>query len=176
MNRLELDFVARPQAGAARRWAIMVCGVVLLVGQLGYWLLQLQPRQLALSETLLKQVKTLRQPEPVNRLKADEFAKLLGQAHEVDQQLKLPWNALFTFMDKASGTDLALVALEPDSNKGQLVIIAEARNYAAMLDFYAAMQGSALFSDVTLQSHVINKNVPEQPIRFRLRARWMIRS
>lgn len=175
MNHLQLDFVARPQAGALQRWAILAAGMLLLCAQLVYWLVQLQPIQSSLSETLTSQSKALRKPESADRLTQQDFARLLGQAREVDQQIQLPWNALFTFLDHVSGKDLALMALEPDTNKGQLVITAEARNFAAMLNFYAAVQGSPLFSDVALQSHVINQNVPEQPIRFRLRARWVLR-
>jgi Tfp pilus assembly protein PilN len=176
MNQLKFDFVAKPLAEAWQRWAIMVAGLALVAAQLLYWFVQVQPAQLLQSEMQQKQDRTLHKPEHLASMKPEEFSKLLSQAQEVDQKLKLPWNALYTFLDQASGKDLALISLEPDTTKGQLVIMAEARNFKAMLAFYSAMQGSPLFEDVALQSHVINQNDPEQPIRFRLRARWMIRS
>lgn len=176
MNQLNVDFVVKDQASAWQRWALVVLGMGLLTVQGVYLFGQLQPELDSLNASLTKQVQTLHRPAPVSRLKPEAFAALLKQAHEVDQQLNIPWNPLFSFMDRASGKDLALLSLEPDTAKGQLVITAEARNFAAMLNFYAAMQDSALFSDVALQSHAINHNVPEQPIRFRLRALWMIRS
>jgi hypothetical protein len=41
-----------------------------------------------------------------------------------------------------------------------------------MLNFVSALQISDEFSEVALQSHLINRSVPENPIRFRMSTKW----
>jgi len=67
---------------------------------------------------------------------------------------------------------VALLSIEPDATKGHVVLVAEARSLDAMLHFVADMQKSPDFSEVVLQSHTVNRNVPEKPVRFRLSATW----
>ena len=174
MKHLDLDFIEDGATRSVPGIVAVLIGLMLLGLELLYVTGRLQTQQEHLTSHLEAQQRVLRPVVPVSRWKADELVLLTKAAHQIDGELNLPWQDLFSFMDNASGKDLNLLSLEPDSNKGQLILTAEARDYSAMLDFYAAMQASKLFSDVALQSHVVNQNVAELPIRFRLRARWMI--
>lgn len=173
MKHIALDFVHPAPWGGHLRWVLLLLGLAVGGAQLLYYGLDLAPQETALQSRLQQQGRALqRTDDSAPALKPADLSALIQQARQVDGQLNMPWNALFAFMDQASGRNLALLALEPDPAKGQLMVTAEARDFPSMLRFYSGMQASALFSDVVLQSHVINHNVPEQPIRFRLRARW----
>jgi Tfp pilus assembly protein PilN len=103
----------------------------------------------------------------------EELTLALQNAKEVSRKLSFPWGRLFTTLGLSSvQKDLALVSVEPDANTGQLVVVGEARNFRAMLYFLHALQASPMFEDVSLQSHYINHTIEENPIRFRLLAKW----
>lgn len=174
MKSVELDFIVpSPSQRLIRNW-LLALGAFLLAAEIFYLLGEVLPEKNNLEREVASQSARLRPPVPASQLKPQEVQSLLKQAKLIDAELNLPWSALFDFLDSASGKDLALISLEPDPVKGQLVVMAEARNFNSMLAFYEAMQKSDLFSNVALQSHTINRNVAERPVRFRLNARWKV--
>ncbi|MBI4984021.1 MAG: PilN domain-containing protein [Rhodocyclales bacterium] len=51
-------------------------------------------------------------------------------------------------------------------------IVAEARSFAAVLDYLRELQGQASLRDVMLQHHQVDAQDPEQPVRFSVTATW----
>lgn len=171
MKPLELDFADRAHRWKRAGWPILTVGLLFLAFECAYVFGVQRPtgRQL---ETQLAGELAL-QPVAPTREQSVEKQALRDAARRADAALRLPWPQLFAFLDQSSGPDLALLSVEPDALKGVVVLSAEARNYRALVKFFEAMQTSSLFSDVNLQSHAINETVAEQPIRFRMRARWV---
>jgi Tfp pilus assembly protein PilN len=103
-----------------------------------------------------------------------EQAQNLAEMRKVSQQLRRPWERLFATLEAMPRDDIALLTLTPDARKGQVRISAEAKDLDAMLEFHRRLEASDELSDVSLLSHEIVANVPEQPVRFNLSATWEI--
>lgn len=103
-----------------------------------------------------------------------EQAANLAEMRKVSQQLRRPWERLFTMLEAMPRDDIALLSLTPDARKGQVRISAEARDLEAMLEFHQRLEASDELSDVSLLSHEIVANVPEHPVQFNLSASWEI--
>ena len=175
MKRLHLDFVAQAPRLQGLRQTLLGVGLLALAAVLAYYQFKLLPRTQTLEQELLQQQATLKPPTKASSMKPEELANAWRQAQEVSDKLNLPWSRLFAAMGQAtSKEDLAFLSIEPDAIKGQVVVIAEARNFDAMLNYFRAMQANEDFADVTLQSHLINQTVAEKPVRFRLTARWKL--
>jgi hypothetical protein len=156
-----------------------VRGVLLLLGLLSvaavgaYYQLQLHPKLLSERQALQEEMAKLGVPAPVSSVKPAVLAQAWQSAHSASVELSLPWQAFFVEIGRASGSgEVALLSIEPDPAKGNLVLVAEGRDLNAMLRFISDLQKSPTFSEVALQSHTINRNVPEKPVRFRLTANW----
>lgn len=98
----------------------------------------------------------------------------IKHANEVLQQLTLPWGKLFQAIESSSGKQVALLAMEPDAEKHVVKISGEAKNMAAVLDYINRLAMQEVFSNVYLQSHQIQQQDPEKPVRFALLAAWRV--
>ena len=174
MKPLHLDYQRR-----FRPFPIL--GVVLLIISLA---LALQiARQYLHSTQLLStledkadKVERMARKHDVN-LKADpksreQITREVTRANEVLRRITLPWDELFRAVESASPKDVALLTMEPDSDKQLLKIVGEAKDVAAMLDYVRKLEGNAMFRMVTLQSHQVQQQDPQRPIRFALVADW----
>lgn len=143
-------------------------GAVLAYGQ---WVLrpQLQEQQ----KLVQAEAENLKKRTPVSTLKPAELEQAWEKAQQVAVQLKLSWPLFFSSLAEATRSgDVAFVSIEPDPAKRIVVFMAEARNMDAMLHFVSELQANSNFSDVVLQSHVVNTITPERPVRFRVSAVW----
>jgi hypothetical protein len=174
VKKIELDFVSHAGRVRPMQWLLLVIGVALLAAVMSYEKLTLLPGIHQLRQEL--NVATHKSAPSLPRMKPEELALSLRNARQVSGQLNFPWNQLFsTVGSAASKDDLALISIEPDSVAGRVLIFAEARDFEAMLRFLHALQASHAFADVTLQSHHINRAMPENPVRFRLMAQWKVK-
>lgn len=103
-----------------------------------------------------------------------DTAPEIKHANEVLQQLSLPWGELFQAIESSSGKQVALLAMEPDAEKHVVKISGEAKNIAAVLDYIKMLAAQDVFSSVYLQSHQIQLQDPEKPVRFALLAAWKV--
>ena len=94
------------------------------------------------------------------------------QANQVLRQLSLPWNALFKAVETSAGNDVALLALQPDTQKGTVRISGEAKHLDAVLEFVRQLGAREVFASVFLQNHQLQQQDPQRPVRFTLLAVW----
>jgi dipeptidyl aminopeptidase/acylaminoacyl peptidase len=94
------------------------------------------------------------------------------RANEVLRQLSLPWEELLQAVESAAGREIALLALEPDTEKQVVKISGEARDMAGLLDYITRLEEQKVFGPVFLQSHQVQLQDPERPVRFSLLAVW----
>ena len=175
MRNLHLDFIYPYKKNRYLNLLLIGIGLTTLTGALLFEKLELEPKSRQLNSILEQQQKTLTPKQTKSPLKPEEIALAWKKVSEVSEQLQIPWSTLFSTIGKASSADsIAYLTIEPDSQKGQIIVEAEARYFDSMLDFFQAMQESDIIEEVTLLSHSINKNVREKPIHFRLSARWSI--
>jgi hypothetical protein len=175
MKGFYFDLLAPRRGALWLRAGVLLLGVVALAAVLAYAQWRLYPELEAERARLQREAASLGAPTTSARMKPAELAQAWQRAHAVSVQLGLPWARFFAALARASdseGGGVAFVSIEPEPLKGQVVLIAEARDLPGMLNFVSALQASPYFVDVALQSHSINKTVPEQPVRFRLTAGW----
>jgi Tfp pilus assembly protein PilN len=107
-----------------------------------------------------------------NHQDKDHVRREVARANEVLRRITLPWDRLFRAVEAAAPKDVALLAMEPDSDKQALKIAGEAKDIAATLDYIRRLEGDATFRTVLLQSHQIQQQDPQRPIHFTLVATW----
>ncbi len=106
---------------------------------------------------------------------SQKVALEVKHAREILLQLSMPWNELFASVESVEAPNVALLGIESDIDKQRVKISAEAKNLGAMLDYLRALEGRPTFADVYLQSHQIQQQDPQHPVRFVLTATWLVR-
>jgi hypothetical protein len=101
-----------------------------------------------------------------------------GAAEEtapVVAELGAPWSLLLQELEAASqdaGGAVAVLAVEPDREKGRVRIVAEARDLPAALAYIERLQKSNALRFPMLDSHEVRTEDHDQPVRFQLSAEW----
>lgn len=93
-------------------------------------------------------------------------------AAAVDQDIKRPWEALFSAIEAARSDDVALLALSPDPSRGVVRISGEARSREAILTYMESLGEGKVLGNVVLVEDQLQQQDPEKPFRFMLSADW----
>jgi hypothetical protein len=91
------------------------------------------------------------------------------------RELAAPWSLLLQELETASrdvGGAVALLAVEPDRDKGRLRVTAEAKDLNEALTYIERLQKSRALKFPMLDSHEIRTDDKDQPVRFQLSAEW----
>jgi hypothetical protein len=175
MKSFYFDLVALPRGLRWLRALLLLAGVAALSAVLAYRQIVLAPERALRQQQVQAELAKLGGVPVVATMKPLELSQAWAHAHAVSVQLGLPWQNFFAQLGQATKNgEVAFISIEPDSQKGHVVLVAEARTLEAMLQFVNQLQASADFSSVVLQSHAINQNVPEKPVRFRVSASWRV--
>lgn len=173
MKDFWFDVLAVPPKLIWWRLLLLLLGGLTLTGVLVHARLQVTPELTMQRQLLRTTLDRMQVPVATPSLKPAELTQAWQRARHVAAQLELPWQQFFGGLGQAGrGGNVAFVSIEPDPEKGRLVLVAEARNLDAMLRFVSALQQHEEFSEVVLQSHAVDKTLPEKPVRFRLTAAW----
>ena len=177
MKRMELDFVTRRRPASIAGWLLLLVGALCLGALVAWVQTDRQPlvgeRDAALRS--LNKALAARQPAAVkmdDKQLADEWMR----AMKVAGDLGLPWEKLFAILEANADRPVALLTLEPDAVKHEIALTAEAKNFDEMLGYYRLLQQQEMFTGVALQTHQVNQLDREKPIRFRITAKWGVRS
>jgi Tfp pilus assembly protein PilN len=135
--------------------------------------LRLAPGLAAGEERLRDLQATLAARQPAS-VRGDErqLAVHWQRSARVARELAAPWARLFAVLETAADQPVALLSIEPDAVRGELVLTGEARDQEALLAYYRYLQGQAVLSAVVLQAHQVNRQDRQKPVRFRVSARW----
>lgn len=173
MKAFHFDLIAPPRNLYWKRALVLLLGALALAAVLAYQYLVLTPKLEQQRQLVNAQMAALGTAPPAASMAPKDLALAWQRARAAAVQLGLPWQNFFVQLGNAAKSgNVAFISIEPDSQKGFVVLVAEARSLESMLLFLKDLQSSADFSGVVLQSHLINKNVPEKPVRFRVSATW----
>lgn len=169
MSALGLDF-ARPRPRAPWwAWLLLALGLAA-----GLWVgLQYRQaeRELAAAQTRLQGLRASSSTPRVQRrdpaLEADRAARA-----EARRALDMPWGEILSTLQRTRPQAIALLGLEADARRGTLTLTAEARDYPAMIEYYALLQSMPRLADVSLAQHGYQDDGNARPVRFVLRGRW----
>lgn len=105
---------------------------------------------------------------------AEQIARETRQANAAILALSLPWKEFFHAFEASRTNDVAVLAIEPDAQKGVVRITAEANKLESMLNYVSILQKIPLFREVLILNHQIEEQDPQKPVRFLLQAAWEI--
>ena len=177
MQRTHLDFAHAHRSAGASGWLSLMIGALglatVIILDHGYW-----QARIATEEQHLHALQAALESRQPATIKMDD-AQLAGEwnrAMAVAAELNLPWEKLFATFEAEAERPVALLSLEPDVVKGELVLTAEAKNFEEMLSYYRMLQQRDNLSAVVLHTHQVNQQDREKPIRFRVTAKWVVNS
>ncbi|SRR6266581_3324546 len=172
MERVHLDFVRTPRHGR-HAWVLPAIAAIGLAGLVAWTDSDLQPRLAAAEVRLSEQQARLDALRPTgSKLEDKDLAGEWSRAMKVAAELNLPWDKLFTTFEANADKPVALLTLEPNAAKREVILTAEAKNFEEMLAFYRRLQQENIFASVALHTHQINQQDRDRPVRFRITAAW----
>jgi Tfp pilus assembly protein PilN len=175
MRSLNLDFVNR------HRRARQIGYVLLALALMGaIYVLHAYVKRSAELEDLENQLRRMQKTQqrnadhgPSDPVSQERMQAELKAAAKVIERLSLPWDGLFNALEQTTGGEVALLAVEPDADKREVRITAEAKDLQSMLDYAKRLQSVALFKDAHVTSHQIQQQDPQHPVRFVVNAQWI---
>lgn len=177
MQRIHLDFAHTHRPAGAIRWLSLLIGTLGLAAVISWNHWHWQAR-IATQEKRLHSLQVALESRQPAGMRMDD-AQLAGEwkrAMAVAAELNLPWEKLFATFEAEAERPVALLSLEPDVVKGELILTAEAKNFEEMLSYYRMLQQQDNLSAVVLHTHQVNQQDREKPIRFRVTAKWVVNS
>lgn len=171
MKRIELDYQQpgyRPNRTAG--WILLIAGVALLI-EMGVSYDRLQNDR----EAMNREIRTSKIHMGTQRNESDrQFTdKDLAEARQIINRIATPWDAFFTGLESVSRQNVAILAIEPDMQTGQLRIDGEAKDYAAALALVAKLRTTKPFSEVFLLRHEIKRDDPQHPLGITVTMQWV---
>lgn len=170
---LHLDFIRPRRASSAWGWLVLALGASLALG-LALWDQQVLAHKIATAQQELTSVRSaIAANEPASlQLKGADLASEWQRASAVSRSLSAPWADLFAMLEAYTDQNVALLGMDPDLAKNDLVLAGEARDLAAVLDYVRYLKKQPMLSAVTLQSHHVSRQDRDKPVRFRIVANW----
>ncbi|HKO89417.1 MAG TPA: PilN domain-containing protein [Burkholderiales bacterium] len=168
MQRLQLDFL-RP-GGAP--WPI---GPLLLVFGLlaatltGWKFAALSAEQVRLQAQIGDTQRLLRREMPRVYTDSKQLADQVARANLVLAALTVPWDAMFTELERVADQNVALLAIQPEGSGKHVQLSGEARHFEDVMAYVKRLEQSVGFSNVFLSRHEAQE---EGGISFTLGADW----
>lgn len=178
MRRLCLDFRRPSRDGGSAPALLLLLGAVLAVFFADRYLdleaaLAEREAQVAQLQRQLSRQATPRTPRAGERATAAE----LKQAAAVAERLSLPWDRLLQGIEQAAhklDRDVALLSVRPDAHRRVVKITGEARHFPAIIAYAKLLAQDRSMDDVYIESHQIQQQDPQRPVRFELAAHWRV--
>ena len=169
-----IDF-ARPQGVVrphARRagWLLLVLSLVAAASLAGVYFAVLQRTQTA--DAYVEHLRHGAQA-PVASLSSmsKEAAAEVAAVNRAASRLAIPWSALFQALEAAKGERTAILAIQPNAQQGEIRLLGEADDFAAITEFLVALGAQPGLGGARLISHEVR--APGQ-IQFEITAKWLL--
>jgi hypothetical protein len=166
-NRIRLDFVAPVHEARTTGLALIVMGVVAVLGLAAAFNAELSERDRV--EAKLDAVPRVKRSAPITD------PKLTAELGTIQHELNVPWTPVLNELE-AANHDLAetvsVLSVVPDAEKHTVRVVAEVRQLPDALKYLERLQKSELLRYPMLESHERRKDDPEHPIRIKLSAEW----
>ncbi len=173
MDAVRLDFQRSQRPLPWQGWSVLLLALAVAAGLA--WQLRELSGQVDGEESRLARLEA-RQKRLAGSLASGkagaETRREVGQANDVLRQLTLPWHRLFEALEASSDDSVVLLAVEPDPARQRVLVGGEAKDYAAVLAYLARLDTQPVFGRVQLQSHQIQTQDRDRPVRFTALADW----
>ena len=174
MEQIQLDYLSDGRS----IWTGAVALVAGLFAMLFVaWSYQEESQKISQQEMLIanaRHASVARQAMAVTEKDSGQMALEIKQANSIILELSLPWKELFDAFESSRHSDIAVLAIEPDAQKGLVRISGEAKSLESLPGYIAYLQKISLFQNVELLNHQIQDQDPQRPVRFMLQASWSL--
>lgn len=168
---MNLDFTAPfPRPGLAS-WLLLAFGLAVTGWVMLAWQDAAVAQAAAQAQLARLQPKPARPPGKAGPADGKQLARQRGD-DAARRQLSLPWSRLLESLQDARPPEIALLSLDADGRRGDFTLTALARNQAAMLDYFNALQHAPGLAQVSLSRHELRAAEGEQVVFFSLRGEW----
>lgn len=170
---MHLDFINPRRQSSRIGWYLLVVALAAAIAT-GYW----QQTQVAQrieagrSDVQVLQAKLNARTVGTVQMSNKQLSTEWQHAVKVAQALTVPWDSLLAVLEEFSSVDVALLSIETGSVRQDVIVSGEARNYAALVDYYRVLQQQDILHSVVLQTHQVNRQDRDKPVRFRIAAKW----
>ncbi len=174
MPAVYLDYQRKLKPFPRARAVLLACAVATLVAGGGYYV-NLAHQAAAWEKKSSLYLETAKRKGLVAWVEERDSGRLTQEikgANHVLREITVPWDRLFEAVEASGGKEVALLALDPDTEKRTVKISGEAKNLVAVLNYVRTLKTQPEFDDVQLQNHQIQQQDPEKPVRFTLTADW----
>ncbi len=171
-SRIELDF-ARTRPRVSRLGAALLGVGLAATG----WVAIDYQRSAARNEGLAAHLAATAPSGHAADLPDKAAVRATEDAREAVSELATPWSLLLQELELASQDSqgsVAVLAIEPDREKRQVRVLAEARTLPNALTYVERLQRSRALRFPALESHEVQAKDPERPVRFQIRADWRV--
>ena len=103
----------------------------------------------------------------------------IAMASATLEDLATPWGQLLDDLEAATGDSagsIALLEIEPDREHHKIRVLAEARSLVLALGYLERLQRAGTLVNPLLESHELQKDDPERPVRVKIMADWRVTS
>ncbi len=170
---MHLDFLHRHRPVSTFAWLLLVIGLLACGAVLDWRFTTLESRLVSAEAALQRAKRELTPSVPAAAHLSDkQLSADWARAARIAQDLAEPWPGLFAGLEGAAEQPLALLSLELDGARRNLVLTGEARSYAALLDYFRYLQKQSMLGSVVLHTHQVNQQDRDKPVRFRITAHW----
>jgi hypothetical protein len=173
IRQVHLDFRSEQRAPVWRGAVLMAVAVAALIG-FGFQYHRLSRDVAAAEASVRVHAATARKKPLAVRPAGDaqQAALEIKRANEIAYQLRQPWGELFQSIESASIPEVALLSIESDTDKRRVKIAAEGKNLDALVAYLRFLEGLRTLSGVYLESHSVQQQDPQHPVRFVIAADW----
>jgi hypothetical protein len=100
----------------------------------------------------------------------------LSPSGDIGRRLGAPWGDLLDALEHAHNDTVALLAVEPDAERGRLRLSGEAKNLDAVVDYMESLEGKAGITELRLLTQQVKQSDAQRPVEFVLESNWLHRA
>lgn len=175
-QKLDLDFIPQPFFARTNiSWlGVLVLLLSLVLAAFTWQAYQTQQNTFADNALMLSQYSQQAAPVklPVKSVALTISSDEINQVQESVNALTAPWNELLLAIEQSDMRNIALLSLEPNYKKQQVLLIGEAKNLVAVLQYIKQLEHQPMLAQVYLQKHSIDEVNTAKPVSFTVFAKW----
>lgn len=99
-------------------------------------------------------------------------ASEIKQITTIVDSLITPWQSLLLAIEQADMPDIALLSVEPNIKKQQVLLVGEAKNLQTVLHYIEQLEAQPVLDEVYLQKHMVEETDISKPVTFGVLAKW----
>lgn len=82
------------------------------------------------------------------------------------RQLNMPWQHIFSDLERFTPQDVALIHIESDAQRATIKLQAEAKTLTSLLTYATNLQQQGIFGHITYSKHETNEQDANKPVRL----------